>query len=163
PRRALHHRVAVHVPARSMSALVLLAQAAAILSGEIHERGTRDPVAYASVLADDGRTRTQTDEHGHFERSLPPGRHHVGVLGGEHERFEIDVVLAPGEQASARWFLLRRRYGRYETVVRGRPARAEPHRQTLETEEILKIPGTNGDALRSVENLPGVARAPFNS
>src|SRR5262245_38411520 len=59
--------------------------------------------------------------------------------------------------------MLRRRYGRYETVVRGKPQREEVERRTLETEEIVKIPGTNGDALRSVENMPGVARAPFNS
>ncbi len=27
----------------------------------------------------------------------------------------------------------------------------------------MKVPGSFGDALRAIENLPGVARAPFNS
>ncbi|MEY4550216.1 MAG: hypothetical protein RL685_6411 [Pseudomonadota bacterium] len=40
-----------------------------------------------------------------------------------------------------------------------RPPR-EPTRRELSGEEIVKIPGTNGDALRSVQNLPGVARPP---
>jgi TonB family protein len=40
-----------------------------------------------------------------------------------------------------------------------RPPR-EPTKRVLTNEEITKIPGTNGDALRSVQNLPGVARPP---
>jgi TonB family protein len=38
-----------------------------------------------------------------------------------------------------------------------RPAR-EPTQRTLAAEEIRKIPGTNGDALRAIGNMPGVAR-----
>jgi TonB family protein len=38
-----------------------------------------------------------------------------------------------------------------------RPPR-EPTMRTLTSEEISKIPGTNGDALRSLTNMPGVAR-----
>src|SRR5207253_1939564 len=40
---------------------------------------------------------------------------------------------------------------------------AEPYegtRRTIERREIERIPGTNGDALRSIQNLPGVARPP---
>jgi TonB family protein len=44
-------------------------------------------------------------------------------------------------------------------VTGERPAR-EPTQRTLEGEEIRTLPGTNGDALRSVTNMPGVARAP---
>jgi hypothetical protein len=38
-----------------------------------------------------------------------------------------------------------------------RPPR-EPTQRSLTAEEITKIPGTNGDALRSLQNMPGVAR-----
>jgi hypothetical protein len=38
-----------------------------------------------------------------------------------------------------------------------RPPR-EPTKRVLSAEEITKIPGTNGDALRALTNLPGVAR-----
>jgi len=34
-------------------------------------------------------------------------------------------------------------------------------RRALEQREITRIAGTNGDALRSIENMPGVARPPF--
>ena len=33
--------------------------------------------------------------------------------------------------------------------------------QTLQAEEIKYIPGTQGDTLKAVQNLPGVARAPY--
>lgn len=44
-------------------------------------------------------------------------------------------------------------------VVGARPAR-EVTRRAIEQREITRIPGTNGDAIRAVENMPGVARPP---
>jgi len=44
-------------------------------------------------------------------------------------------------------------------VVGARPAR-EVTRRTVEQREIAHIPGTNGDAIRAIENMPGVARPP---
>ncbi|HVZ31881.1 MAG TPA: TonB family protein [Polyangiaceae bacterium] len=47
-----------------------------------------------------------------------------------------------------------------QVAVEGdRPPR-EPTREVISGPEITKLPGTNGDALRSVQNLPGVARPP---
>ncbi len=42
-------------------------------------------------------------------------------------------------------------------VAGERPAR-EPTQRTITAQEITKIPGTNGDALRAIGNMPGVAR-----
>jgi TonB family protein len=47
-----------------------------------------------------------------------------------------------------------------EIDVEGERPPREPTRRVLEAQEITKIPGTNGDALRAVQNLPGVARPP---
>lgn len=44
-------------------------------------------------------------------------------------------------------------------IVGARPAREVTHHE-LDRKEVTRMPGTNGDALRSVESLPGVARAP---
>ncbi len=47
-----------------------------------------------------------------------------------------------------------------QAVVRGRRQRErEVTRQSLQFREILRMPGTGGDALRAVQNFPGVARA----
>jgi TonB family protein len=42
--------------------------------------------------------------------------------------------------------------------VRGERAPREPSKRTLQASELARAPGTNGDALHAVENLPGVAR-----
>jgi TonB family protein len=42
--------------------------------------------------------------------------------------------------------------------VRGDRAPREVTRRSFDAEEILRMPGTNGDALHSLENMPGVAR-----
>jgi TonB family protein len=44
-------------------------------------------------------------------------------------------------------------------VAGAKPAR-EVTRRAIEQREIARMPGTNGDAIRAVENLPGVARPP---
>lgn len=50
-----------------------------------------------------------------------------------------------------------------EAVVRGRRPRREMTVVPVSREEVRRIPGSFGDALRSIQNLPGVARAPFLS
>ncbi|GMV15344.1 MAG: membrane protein [Polyangiaceae bacterium] len=44
-------------------------------------------------------------------------------------------------------------------IVGARPPR-EATRRELEQKEVARMPGTNGDALRAVESMPGVARPP---
>lgn len=51
----------------------------------------------------------------------------------------------------------------YETVVRARRPPREVTRREVTRREITRIPGTGGDALRAIQNLPGMARAPFGS
>lgn len=50
--------------------------------------------------------------------------------------------------------------GSLDIEVEGERRSREPTLRALETEELTKAPGTNGDALRAVQNLPGVARPP---
>lgn len=47
-----------------------------------------------------------------------------------------------------------------EITVRGKRPPREITKRTLEQRELARIPGTNGDALRAIQNLPGVARPP---
>ena len=47
-----------------------------------------------------------------------------------------------------------------EVTVKGTKPPREVTKRTLEQRELTRIPGTNGDALRAVQNLPGIARAP---
>lgn len=48
-----------------------------------------------------------------------------------------------------------------EVTVRAAPRRRDPARVTISTEEGRRVPGTQGDALKVVESLPGVGRSAF--
>jgi TonB family protein len=47
-----------------------------------------------------------------------------------------------------------------EVTVRGTKPPREVTKRTLEKRELERVPGTNGDALRALQSLPGVARPP---
>jgi TonB family protein len=51
--------------------------------------------------------------------------------------------------------------GSVDLEVRGAPPLRETTRHTLDTREVRTIPGTNGDVIRSVETMPGVARPAY--
>jgi TonB family protein len=129
-------------------------------AGTLVERGTRVPLAGASVVVENHETIS--DERGHFELpDIPIGTHKVVVIASDYERYEVSEDFAQGARTEVTYFVRRKIYGGYETVVRGLRERKEVAQVTIKQEEIRLIPGTNGDAFRVVQNLPGVARAPF--
>jgi TonB family protein len=146
--------------------------------GRVATVATDRPIAGATVVVTDanGHAHTTTsDAEGHWSITdeLPVGRAHVRVSGLRRVARETDEELAPGEETN---IVLRlesepepteiRDGGApdaeaiEEVVVRGQRPPREVTKRTLEREEIQYIPGTNGDALRSLQNLPGVARPP---
>jgi TonB family protein len=135
------------------------------MKGGVFLRGTRAPVAGGKVNAvgQAGVFGAEIDDSGHFEIKLPPGKYHVVVVGPRAKRFEHDEIIGDKEALTVNYFVEPAQYARYESTVRADVNREEISRVQLTTEELLKIPGTGGDALRAIENLPGAARAPFNS
>ncbi len=128
--------------------------------GRVLERGTRRPLEGAIVHA--GPASTETDSHGRFELyGLPAGTLPVRILAPGHEPLESTETFAPGEVVEATYWLLSERFDPYEVVVHGRRPKKEVTRRTLTLEEVQRIPGTRGDALRVVQTLPGVARTPY--
>ncbi len=129
-------------------------------TGIVIERGTRDPVEGVQVVVE-GRV-TITGEGGRFEfTDVPEGTFKVLVLSPEYQRYEVDETFTADKRTEVKYFVRKKLYGAYETVVRAPKERREVAQITLSQEEIKLIPGTNGDAFRVVQNLPGVARAPF--
>ncbi len=140
------------------------------IRGGVFLRGTRAPVAAGKVIAlpadkqADHPSSSDIDDAGHFAlKGLPPGKWHLIINGPKAKRYERDETLAPNEVLTVNYFIEPSQYTRYESTVKTDLNREEISRQTLTTEELVKLPGSFGDALRAIENLPGVARAPFNS
>lgn len=95
---------------------------------------------------------------------LEPGKYEVSILGGEYGDLGTQEELAAGQVTQVIYRLgakKRAAYGGFgETAVIEAPPR-EVVKRTIDKEELTRIPGTRGDALRAVELLPGVARPPF--
>ncbi|MDH3842368.1 MAG: TonB-dependent receptor [Myxococcales bacterium] len=95
---------------------------------------------------------------------LLPGTYTINILGGEFGDLTADETIAAGEVTEVIYRLggaKKKAYSGFgETAVVDAPPR-EVVRRTIDKEELTRIPGTRGDALRAVELLPGVARAPF--
>jgi TonB family protein len=157
------------------------------LEGRVLDRATDAPIAGAQITATDpdGHAITTTSgPDGRWElHKLKPGHYSLEIASGGYtvERAELDLVAgsaarvtqrmshatpnaavtplggtpAPSPSASAA------PADEPETVeVKGtRPAR-EVTVFTIDQREMERIPGTNGDALKSLLNLPGVARPP---
>jgi hypothetical protein len=155
------------------------------IEGELKAGGDRTPIAGATVLvvpaeatAKPGRVRdpggqsetpawmiaVTTDADGRFEVPDVPGpRVRVVVIALGFLRAEHIVAIAPGKTTRATVFAPPDPDEPYRTVVAPPSAPAateEPARRVLEREEIRTAPGTQGDPLRALQNLPGVARVP---
>ncbi len=140
----------VHVPQRT-------------LEGRVAATGTDAPVAEAIVTVrgpDGAEHAVHTAADGSWSLlDLPPGRYHVVVSAGGFRSQTADEDIVPGH-ATQIVFRLWAETSDDEVTVKGTRPPREVTRITLDQREMNRIPGTNGDALRSLQNLPGVARPP---
>lgn len=105
-----------------------------------------------------------TDANGEFSmRGLPPGEYNVLIdaQGYKSETF-IEKITA-NERLEGSYFIDAEYYDEYTVTTTSKRERREVNRQTLTLKESRRIPGTGGDVTRVVQNLPGVARAPFGT
>ena len=133
------------------------------LSGLIVEKGTRTPLAALTVRLVDRELETFTDADGRFVfEGLEPGKVKVEINDEAHYTLlDIQKITAKEENIVKYYLEPRSAQGDGSITVVGRRAKKEVAKRTLTMEEIRKIPGTQGDALKVVQNLPGVARIPF--
>ncbi|HWB77073.1 MAG TPA: energy transducer TonB, partial [Nannocystaceae bacterium] len=155
------------------------------LRGMIREAGTRVALPAATIIvvpapadAELGRVRkrdyaaidtpawqsqVRSADDGTFAvPDAKPGKLRVVVTAPGFERHETIVAIGTSERVDIEVYLVRASDNPYRTVVSSdRNAREEVTRRTITPQEIGNLPGTQGDALKSIQNFPGVARAPF--
>jgi TonB family protein len=149
---------------------------AAALAGKVLTDASDRPIAGATVVIRDaaGQERTATtgpDGTWRFD-GLVPGTYHVKITAPGRTPHEADEAVQAGEEASAVDRLTLEGAAKpaattaandeeiQEVEVHGEKPPREVTKRTLDQRELSRIPGTNGDALRSLQNLPGVARPP---
>lgn len=133
------------------------------LSGVVRLSESNTPLAGAAItftLPDGTKEQVITDEAGHWQvANLAPGRYKVHVESPGFQAVDNQEDVVVGEETNAVYRLAPLSSGIEITVQGERPPR-EVTRRTIERREIERIPGTSGDALRSLQSLPGVARPP---
>jgi TonB family protein len=152
----------------------------AVLSGRVVTLSQGQPIAGAIVAVRDAgghekQAITGADGGWRLE-GVPPGTAHVTVTASGMVPHEADETIKPAEEvnsidrlaaAAAPAGVAGQRGGApvegdevQEVQVHGEKPPREVTKRTLEQREINRIPGTGGDALRSLQNLPGVGRPP---
>jgi hypothetical protein len=151
---------------------------APLLTGRTLRRENDAPLANVEVVVTDaaGVDHTQvTDAKGQFRfTDLPAGHIELRAQPADADALESEETLAYAEETS----LVLRAAPRApstpvqvdageeqpeEVAVRGDKPPREVLKRSLSRQEMQQIPGTNGDALKAVQALPGVARPlPFN-
>jgi TonB family protein len=142
-----------------------------ILEGTVRVRGSAEPLVGVKVELDNGSS-TVTDENGHFSFvDLEPGERRVTLSREDlkplmtQERIEAgqkldasyEVDLAPaappeGEEADD-----------LEIVIVAPTLTKQVVSTKVEADQARRVAGTQGDVLKIVENMPGVARATAGS
>ena len=143
-------------------------------TGRIREAGTRKilPGITVEVTQISGMKEGQepvvrqefTDAEGRFRlRGLPDGEYNV-LLDAQGYKSAIFVeTIKGGERLDGNYFIEAEYYDEYTVVTSATRERREVSRQTITLQESRRVPGTGGDVVRVVQNLPGVARAPFGA
>ncbi|RMH00275.1 MAG: energy transducer TonB, partial [Deltaproteobacteria bacterium] len=95
---------------------------------------------------------------------LPAGLYEVSILSPGFETATYVERIEAASKLSVRYYLVPLPSNPYRTVVRERGSeREEVARRRISVEEIDNLPGTQGDALKALQNFPGLARSPFGS
>ncbi|UCH28940.1 MAG: TonB-dependent receptor [Myxococcales bacterium] len=124
-------------------------------AGAVEVVDARDQLVRDLVAGPDG-TFIVTD--------LEPGKYKVHIAGGEYGDLRAQEEVSAGQVTQVIYRLGAKKSAAYQgfgaTAVVDAPPR-EVVKRTIDKDELTRIPGTRGDALRAVEILPGVARPPF--
>jgi TonB family protein len=138
--------------------------------GTVRARVGKKPASGVTVTLDSGASDV-TDAEGHFSfTDLPPGTHTV-TLSGEHlTSIATSEALEPGKKLDATYEIDPKREkaaGEEEDDLEIQVTAPRLDKQVVATEvsaeQGRKVPGTQGDMLKVVEDLPGVARSAVGS
>jgi hypothetical protein len=123
--------------------------------GVLRRKGSSIPIENASVIEEGNRdNNAQSNKQGTFSLQVPKGNVKVLLRAEGYEELTLvlqdgkgpeegDILLEPSAQTSSLGVIRARR-------------KTEVSQQSLQREELERIPGTGGDAVRGLQSLPSV-------
>ena len=133
--------------------------------GLVLERFKKRPLARVKVRIKDLNVESLTDEDGTFAfMDVPPGPHQVEMSHPKLVTINTEETFTKGKKRTVKYLIEEREEGvDEEVVVRAPRIKKEAVETRIRTEEARRVPGTQGDTLKVVQNLPGVGRSAFGS
>ncbi|MDB4979545.1 MAG: TonB family protein / TonB-dependent receptor [Myxococcales bacterium] len=135
--------------------------------GLVLERFKKRPMPRVVVTIEDlgADVKGVTDEDGHFAfTDVPPGKHKVELAHPKLVTVTTEEEIVVGKRRTVKYLVEEREEGvDEEVVVRAPRIKKEAVETRIRTEEARRVPGTQGDTLKVVQNLPGVGRSAFGS
>ena len=135
--------------------------------GVIIERFNKRPIPNVTVkLLDLGGISGTTNDEGRFAFiDVPEGPHKVELSHPKFVTVVTDEIIGKGKRRTVRYLIEERddEEGGTSIIVRAPRIKKEAVETRIKTEEARRVPGTQGDTLKVVQNLPGVGRAAFGS
>jgi len=136
------------------------------LSGVLREMGSRRPLAGITITGSLGEWSgtAVTEEDGQFSfRGVPTGKVLLRAHAAGYREDTRSLKMRDGETAELTMWLKSTGKWSEEMVVLSERPEQEVVRRSITVKEIKRIPGTFGDPVRVIQNLPGTARAPFGT
>ncbi len=138
------------------------------LVGTVTDRVSEEPLSDTQVtlVAQDGRRHTTTsDASGQFRFvDLVPGPYTLNLEAFDHQTSTQPEHVVAGERIEVSYRLLpitQNEEPQFSATAQVEAPSREIVRRSIAREELTRMAGTRGDALRTIELLPGVARPPF--
>lgn len=135
------------------------------LTAVLRIAGTEAPLVGAEIVivSPQGQElRQQSDAQGRFSLvGVAPGVYRVRLSSPGFISVEASESVVVGKATEVVYRVaIETKEGAIEVTVKGERPQREVTRRTIDRREIERIPGSSGDAIRSIESLPGVARPP---
>jgi TonB family protein len=133
--------------------------------GLVVDRYKKKPLAGVKIAIKDLAVEATTDENGAFAfTDLPIGSHQVELSGEGLITVTTEEDIAAKQKRTVKYYAEPKEEGiDDEQVVKATRIKKETASVSIRTEEARKVPGTQGDTLKVVQNLPGVGRSSFGS
>ena len=133
----------------------------------VRDHGSHAPLAGVKIELPDGRSAV-TDDKGHFHfDDVEPGKLPVSVSGPSITEVRTTETFEAGKIVSAKYEvepMTAKAAGEpaddLEIVVQAPPLEKQVVTTQIPAEQARRVPGTQGDVLKVVENMPGVGRPP---
>jgi TonB family protein len=137
--------------------------------GTVRVRITKRPLANVRVSLETGQ-QTVTDEQGHFSiLDVAPGEHAVTLSGEALATVRTTETFEPSKRLDATYDVAEKKPAAAgdddEEQIVVTAVRLKKHIVSTEVaaSQAQRVPGAQGDVLKVVENLPGIARAAVGS